>query len=210
MNTRRIALFAPVGIIGLGLVTAVLSRQMLDPSVAWLPPVIVYWLSLATAIALLRGFGAYRHWLQPSQGRWGWLALLNPIFIIIPTVIFFGSLSLTGGVRVLAWVLITIMNPIVEEGFWRATLMDASRDWPWSASILYSAVWFGLSHPLVIGINIALAAGVMAFIGKFINGLIWSLVYERTKSLRWSIATNILANVFSIGIFLGIITLNFD
>jgi hypothetical protein len=138
---------------------------------------------------------------------WRMLALLNPIFIIVPTLLFGTSFSLGEGWRVLAWVLIVVMNPIVEEGYWRATLMDAAQGWKSWAAILYSAFWFGLSHPLVIGINIALVAGITGFIGTFINGLIWSVVYHKTKSLRWGIATHILANFFSIAIFLGIITL---
>jgi hypothetical protein len=124
---------------------------------------------------------------------------------MIPTLLFGKSVAAPSPWIFVAWLLIVLLNPIVEEGFWRGTLMDATRDWPGWASVLNSAFWFGLSHPLVIGVNIALVAGVTGFIGTFVNGLIWALVYHKTRSLRWGIASHILANVFSIGIFLGLI-----
>ena len=200
-------LLSPIVIISIGFMVAQLSKQSLDPAIAWLPPMITYWLSLAIAIILLRGISTYRIWLLPSKGGWGWrlLAMVSTAMIVIPTLLFAKSFSMSEGWRVGVWLLITFLNPIVEEGYWRATLMDASHKWHGLASILYSAFWFGLSHPLIIGVNIVLVAGITGFVGTFINGLIWSAVYDKTQSLRWGIASHILANLFSIGIFLGII-----
>jgi hypothetical protein len=74
---------------------------------------------------------------------------------LIPTLLFAKSFLVNEGWRVLAWLFIAILNPIVEEGYWRATLMDAMPKRTGFVSILYSAFWFGLSHPFVIGINSA-------------------------------------------------------
>lgn len=63
--TPLVTLLSPIVIIAIGYTVAVLSKQSLDPSIAWLPPMITYWLSLAIAIALLRGLLDYRIWLRP-------------------------------------------------------------------------------------------------------------------------------------------------
>jgi hypothetical protein len=71
-----VAILSPFAIIALGFMVASLCKRSLDPGVAWLPPMITYWLSLALVIAWLRSFSAYRTWLQPSKGSWGWRASL--------------------------------------------------------------------------------------------------------------------------------------
>jgi len=166
-----IGLLAPMVVIVIGYVAARIAHDILDASIAWLPTMIVYWASLALVILTLRGIGVYRTWLQPSQGKviWRWLSLLNPLFVMIPTLLFGKSVAAPSPWIFVAWLLIVLLNPIVEEGFWRGTLMDATRDWPGWASVLNSAFWFGLSHPLVIGVNIALVAGVTGFIGIFLG-----------------------------------------
>lgn len=206
-----LVLVSPVIVIMIGFVVAVISRQWLDPVVAWLPPMIAYWVSLLLALVLLRGLQAYRGWLQPSQGHWIFriLSLLNVVFIAIPSLLFAKAISVSSPGLVIAWLLIVVLNPLVEEGYWRAALLDAASKYPSWMSILYSAFWFGLSHPLIIGVNIALVAGITGFIGAFINGLIWAITYRFSGSLRWGIATHIAANVFSIAIFLGLLQLQF-
>jgi hypothetical protein len=208
---RLFVLASPVIVILIGFTVAIISRQLLQPDIAWLPPMIAYWLTLFLAIVLLHGLKAYRQWLQPSQGHWFFriLSLLNVAFIAIPSLLFGKAIVISSVGLVVAWLLIVVLNPIVEEGYWRATLMDAASPWQGWAAVLYSAVWFGLSHPLIIGINIALVAGVTGFIGTFINGLIWAITYRGSRSLRWGIVTHIAANVFSIAIFLGLLQLQF-
>jgi hypothetical protein len=209
--SRNVVLASPIVVILIGLVVALISRQTLDPSIAWLPPMIAYWLSLFLAIVLLRGIDAYRTWLQPSQGHWGYrlISLLNVLFILMPSLIFGRAIVLNNIGLVIVWLMIVLLNPVVEEGYWRATLIDAMEGSPRWMGILNSAFWFGLSHPLIIGINIALVAGITGFIGTFINGVIWAITYSFSRSLRWGIATHIAANVFSIAIFLGLLQLQF-
>jgi hypothetical protein len=204
---RVVVLLSPLVVIAIGYLVATVSKRSLDSGMAWLPPMIIYWLSLVLAIAWMRGLSAFRTWLQPSKGAWGWhlLSLVNPAMIAIPSVLFFESFAELPLWRIVAWLLIVTLNPVVEEGYWRATLMDAAQTWPGLAAIGYSAIWFGLSHPLIIGINIDLVAGFTGFMGAFVNGLIWSVVYYQTGSLRWGIGSHIVANMFSIAIFLGLI-----
>jgi membrane protease YdiL (CAAX protease family) len=202
-----VVLLSPMAVIAVGYLVAIVSKRTLDPSMAWLPPMIAYWLSLALAIAGFRGFSEFQAWLRPSAGVWGWraLSLINPIMIAVPSILFFQSITALPLWRAVAWLAIVVLNPMLEEGYWRATLMDSARKWPSPAVVAYSAFWFGLSHPLIMGINIGLVAGVMGFVGAFINGLVWSVVYYRTHSLRWCIISHVLANVFSIAIFLDLL-----
>src|SRR5690606_19379190 len=50
-----------------------------------------------------------------------------------------------------AWLLFAMINPWLEEGYWRGLMLDATRHWPRWASNLYSTSLFTLNHPLLGG-----------------------------------------------------------
>lgn len=85
----------------------------------------------------------------------------------------------------------TYQQPVILT-FLAATIMGKL------ASLLYSSVWFAISHPLIWGIySLPLrkpeAVGALLFVG-----LIWGLAYQRTGSLRWCVAGHMLANLLGL------------
>ncbi len=76
--------------------------------------------------------------------------------------------------------------------------MGAADRWPGWLGILYGAFWFGASHPLILDVNGAKAVrGLPGFVGTFVVGVIWALVYRGTHSLRWSIFGHFLQDLFA-------------
>ncbi len=90
---------------------------------------------------------------------------------IIPTV-FFPRLSLLDELWIIVlWLLLSLINPWLEEGYWRG-LLDAADGWPGWLAVLYGAFWFGVSPPLIADVNGA--EGLPDFIGTFVVGVVWA------------------------------------
>jgi uncharacterized protein len=53
-----------------------------------------------------------------------------------------------------SWLAVAIVDPWLEEGYWRGLLMDAASGWPDWLIVTYTTFWFGLSHPLPLGVNV--------------------------------------------------------
>jgi CAAX protease family protein len=88
---------------------------------------------------------------------------------------------------VLVWIGIALLNPWVEEGYWRGLLMDAAGTWHPSLAIAYSTFGFALAHPLILGVNAHALAGLEGLIGSIVVGCPWAIVYAKSRSLRWPI-----------------------
>ena len=81
--------------------------------------------------------------------------------------------------------------------------MDASAHWPAWLRILYSTFWFGLSHPLLLGVTVPALPDLPGFLGTVFTGLVWAVVYWRTRSLCWPILSHILVDLASVLVFLN-------
>lgn len=128
---------------------------------------------------------------------WRAVSLALPA-LFIPTV-FLPSLPFLDRAWIVAlWLLLALINPWLEEGYWRGLLMDATDRWPGWLAVLQGAFWFGASHPLVLGANGAeTVQGLPGFVGTFVVGVVWALVYRRTRSLRWPIFGHLLQDLFA-------------
>lgn len=60
--------------------------------------------------------------------------------------------------------------------------------------MVYSAAWFALSHPLIWGVHATAMRQWPVIAALFFVGVIWAIVYRRSKSIRWTIAGHMLAN----------------
>ncbi len=92
------------------------------------------------------------------------------------------------------------MNPWLEEFYWRGLITKTFEETPLLSYIL-SAVGFGLSHPLIFGINSPGVAGVPAFIGAFTIGSIWWICLRKTGSFRGCIITHFLIDVAGMAVY---------
>jgi membrane protease YdiL (CAAX protease family) len=97
----------------------------------------------------------------------------------------------------LLWILLALVNPFLEEFYWRGLLMDYTSNWPAWVSISFTAIIFAANHA-VFGINSEINGGIETLIATFVMGLIWGIVYHKTGSLRWTIAGHFLVDFFSV------------
>ena len=83
---------------------------------------------------------------------------------------------------------IFVAAPLVEESVFRALIMTKLRkEIPAAASIMISAFLFAFIH--------SMAGGVILVVHAFFGGVIFALVYEKTRSLFPAIAAHIFGNI---------------
>jgi membrane protease YdiL (CAAX protease family) len=98
------------------------------------------------------------------------------------------------------WLAFGLLNPWLEEGYWRGLLIDATRGWPWGLGVVYSTLLFALSHPLIWGVHSTALRHPAALIGLGLVGGVWGVAYWRTGSLRWTIVGHTCANLFGLSV----------
>jgi len=97
-------------------------------------------------------------------------------------------------------IFICLVNPWLEELYWRGLSYQLFGQRP-AVSFLLSAVGFGLSHPLIFGINSPGIAGVPGFVGPFVIGAIWWFCLRKTATLRGCIVTHFLIDVSGMAVY---------
>jgi hypothetical protein len=200
-----ILILSPVVILAFGQLTV----RLLAPAMggwSWAPFSVVYAVMLVLVIAFAGGRTQVRQWLRPSRGPWGWHALAIGIPALLTLPIFIPNWRLLLSFNVLVGTLLFLLvNPFLEECYWRGTLLDATAKWPRWAAIAYSTGLFALHH-LWMGVIVAAGRHPSALAGPVLMGLVWSLTYLKTGSLRWAIAGHLVANLLSLSVpvFLGL------
>lgn len=78
--------------------------------------------------------------------------------------------------------------------------MDATESWGAFFSVTYSAAWFALSHPLIWGVHSTAMRQWHVVLALLFVGIVWAVVYRRTRSLRWTVAGHMLANLLGMAV----------
>ena len=167
---------------------------------AWVPTMLVFWGAIA---ALVRWGGPPRPaaaWLGWSRGSWLWplLALAVGLLSLREFLSAWDVLD-SPGLWVL-WLGYGLVNPWFEEGYWRGLLLDATRGWPMGLGVLYSTALFAVSHPLIWGVHSRPLRHPAALVGLALVGIVWSITYRRTGSLRWTIAGHSCSNLLGLSV----------
>jgi membrane protease YdiL (CAAX protease family) len=167
---------------------------------AWVPIALLFWTVCAFFIYWSGGHDAYRRWLTPSAGRpvWPVLAVLAGS-IPLPILLLNWELLLPAEIWI-PWLLFALLNPWFEEGYWRGTLLDATKHWPLWTRVLFTSSMFAVSHPLIWGVNSIANFTLTVTVSTFIMGVVWAMVYLKTKSLRWVIAGHVLTDLFNLAV----------
>jgi membrane protease YdiL (CAAX protease family) len=88
-----------------------------------------------------------------------------------------------------------IVNPLLEEFFWRGGVYAALRritpHWTWAAVV--SSLFFGAWHWLVITLFVAPWVALSATLVIAMVGFLFTLIYERTTRLIYPIVFHALA-----------------
>lgn len=205
-NRKRLVLLSPLVIIAIGYAVARLAGVIFGVWV-WIPMTLIHWGMFALMIAWGGGREATRRWLQPPQGAWGW-SVLAVVVGLIPLSIFVQGWRLFPSVWIiLAWLLFALINPFLEEGYWRGLLLDNTKNWPGWLGVLYSTFFFAINHPLTIGVYSIANRHPVVLISTFVMGLAWAVVYRKTHSLRWTIVAHMLTDLLNLSVlaFLNIV-----
>ena len=148
-NRSRTVLLSPVVVLVLGHATARISGHLWGVW-SWIPVILVYWSTLAAILGFADGWTSFRHWLQPSQGAWGWRLLSFATTALFIPVFLLNFRSLNQPWVMSSWLAVALIDPWLEEGYWRGLLMNSAPMWPGWLLISYSTFWFDLSHPLIL------------------------------------------------------------
>lgn len=198
MDRRRaLVLLSPLVLVGLGWSVEKLTGPRLG-AWAFVPAMLVFWAFIAAAVV----WGSRRpvgEWLRRPRGSWMWPVLAVLVGLLSVRELLAGWRVLQAPLVAALWLLFALVNPWMEEGYWRGLLIDAAEGWK-GLGVLYSSVVFALSHPLIWGVNSPATAHPAALIGVFVVGLVWGLAYWRTGSLRFNLIGHACADLFSLAV----------
>jgi membrane protease YdiL (CAAX protease family) len=189
-------LFSPLLIIPINYLVATFSGKVIGKW-AFIPIILVEWCLFIFFILKFGGPISIRNWLSKPSGKYGW-SLLALATGLIPIPIFLKHHLLLSPWQIwLPWIVIAVINPWIEEFYWRGLLLDYTNQWRSYASVLFSSLLFAGNHA-VFGINSELFRGPEVFISTLMMGIIWAIVFKKTNSLRWIIVAHFLADFFNL------------
>jgi len=200
MKLRQLLLLSPLLVISAGFIVAHFSARLFGVW-AWIPLSLVYWSVLALLIAAGGGVKAMRQRLVPLRGRyWGWAVLGMAVGLLpLPVLLTKGAVLQRMGVW-LPWLLFALVNPWLEESYWRGVLSDATASWKRWPSVLYSSALFAISHPLMWGVFSAANRTVTVVAATFLMGVAWSWIYLKTRSLRWPLLSHAVVDLLNLSV----------
>ena len=205
MRKPTFILLSPLAIIALGTVAIRIAERSLGVW-AWVPWILVYWALLLLVVLTGAGQSAIKRWMAPPKGSWLWSALALVLALSALTV-FVGSTHLLRPAQVwIPWLIVGLVNPFLEEWYWRGLLLDAASRWPTWLALGITSLLFSLNHLLGIGVTSIGGRHPFLLLNTFVLGIIFGLIYKKTGSLRWLIVSHIIADLFglSVPVFLNL------
>ncbi|MGP4039728.1 CPBP family intramembrane glutamic endopeptidase [Gracilibacillus sp. D59] len=192
---RIIVLLSPLVIILLGFTTASLFSNIIG-GWAWVPLAIVYWSLLGLSIYYFKANKAVKEWLKKPKRSFLMVTLslllgMFPLTILIMNYALFDS-----AILIVLWLIFALINPWFEELYWRGLLLDAAADWfPKWVGVIYTTILFVLSHPLMWGVFSIASKSPHLYIYLTVMGVIWSITYYKTRSLRWVVLSHFIVDI---------------
>jgi len=196
MTDKRIVILSPFLIIGVNFGIAYFFGQLIGKW-AFIPMISIGWILWLLFILKFGGTGSIKKWVsKPSKMKW-W-ALLAVLVGLVPLPLFiFHSNTLSDWTIWLPWITLALINPWIEEFYWRGLLLDFTNNWSNWTSVLYSSFLFAINHA-AFGINSELNSGFEIVLSTLIMGIVWGFVYKKTRSLRWTIFAHFLVDFFGL------------
>lgn len=178
------------------LLVAVVAGQYIGKWV-FVPIILIEWVMFLFFIIVYGGAESLKRWLKTAKGGWGWI-IVTLLIGITPLPIFLKYHELLSSWQlILPWIMLAIINPWLEEFYWRGLLMDYSKKWGATLSVAFSSLTFSFNHA-IFGINTELFRGYEVLISTLLMGLVWGITYKRSDSLRWVIFAHFLADFLNL------------
>ncbi len=196
MEKRTVVILSPFLIMLVNLLVAVVAGQYIGKW-AFVPIILIEWVLFLFFIFFYGEAEALKRWLKPAKGGWGWI--IGTLLIgITPLPIFLKYHELLSSWQLIVpWIMLAIINPWLEEFYWRGLLMDYSKNWGAPLSVAFSSLTFSLNHAM-FGINTELFRGYEVLISTLLMGIVWGITYKRSDSLRWVIFAHFLADFLNL------------
>jgi uncharacterized protein len=194
----RIIMLSPLGVVPIVHLTAILFKPILDVW-TWVPVQLVYWVMIAAIIGLGIGKETAVNWLKKPHGKWWWSVLPFP-FVLLSVPMFLLNWQKLGSLQILLpWILLGLINPFLEEGYWRGLMMDCRGKLPAWLVIIYAGVLFSLNH-LALAVTSIACRNPVFLANTFILGILYGIVYYKTHSLRILIIAHGLMDLLGISV----------
>ena len=193
----------PFFIILIGFITALLFNHYIG-AWAFIPVAIVYWTALGI-FAKVNKVILKRAFIKSRQHRYFNILAYIPCLLCIIAFVWGLQYITINPLFIMLSLVFVIVNPVMEELFWRQYLLERLK-WKNWVKIIYSTILFSLSHPLMWGIfSITIRSKIMVM-PLLIMGILWGSVYLKTKTLRHCIIAHLLVDVLnlSVWVFLNI------
>lgn len=194
---KLFVVLSPIVLIVICQLISIIWGQKLEERI-YIPILLTYWILIAFLV-FVYGRNKIRKWLGKPKGHWIWAVLL--VFLGLVNLPFFlSNISVLGNASILIpHLLFVIINPWLEEFYWRGLLIDETIKWPpWMANI-YSTLFFTIYHTSYAW-HAELFRGIPFYAFILLSSSIMVLSYQRTKSLWWGMICHILTNTFTLSI----------
>jgi membrane protease YdiL (CAAX protease family) len=185
-------------LIATGHILAVYVRN--GKGTAWIWPALFYGIWMLATVVCLVPNNEYKRLFRRAAFHFS---------LIIP--IMFAAIALVGifipNIGLLKWdalllmnVVICLVNPFIEELYWR--VLPSKYLANKFISYLVASLGFAIGHPLILGVNSAGAAGWPTLMGAFVLGSCWWLYYHKRNSISWPVFTHFLIDLFGLAAYL--------
>ncbi len=196
MTKKQIVLLSPFLIIAINFGVASAFGEIIGKWI-FIPIVLTYWILWSFFILRFGGIKSMKKWLGKPVRNHFWV-IMSLIVGLIPLPLFiFHNDTLSLWTIWLPWITLALINPWIEEFYWRGLLLDYSKNWQTWISVFYAGLLFSMSHA-IYGMNSELNSGAEILVSTFILGIVWGFAYNKTKSLRWMIFAHFLVDFFGL------------
>jgi membrane protease YdiL (CAAX protease family) len=196
ITKEKIVLASPFLIIAINFMIAFLFGIIIGKW-AFIPIMLTEWSLFLYFIFRYTEKKTRKKWLKKPNASFGWNILA--LFIgLLPLPLFLMHYETLKIWQVwLPWILLALINPWIEEFYWRGLLLEYTKNWSNWTAIFYTSFVFALNHA-VFGVNSELNSGFTIIISTFIMGIIWGFVFKKTNSLIWIIIAHFLVDFFNL------------
>ncbi len=196
LKHQKIVLISPFVIIGINVIVAIVFGGLIGKW-AFIPLILIEWGLFLFFVLKYGQNNVVKNWLKPSKKNWGWVVVALLIGLTPLPIFLKYSYLLNDWSIFLPWIILALINPFIEEFYWRGLLSDYTKNWNSFLSILFTSSVFSINHA-VFGINSELFRGPEVIISTFVMGVVWGITYKKTNSLLWVILAHFLVDFLNL------------